>query len=149
MGSRVVADGSIVEVSRMETRVMGTRNFKCDSTFRIWKRSLRLPRRHLCGFPGFVLAHCADRSGGPSRSLSIYSTMARNRRPFTHRTWLRTAACLLMHLYAVSAADYYKLLGVSRDASHKEIKKAYRQKSLGEYKSCSPPCLISGSLASL
>ena len=30
----------------------------------------------------------------------------------------------------VQAADYYKLLGLSRDATIKEIKKAYRQKSL-------------------
>jgi DnaJ-class molecular chaperone len=28
------------------------------------------------------------------------------------------------------AEDFYKLLGISRDATHKEVKKAYRQKSL-------------------
>lgn len=30
----------------------------------------------------------------------------------------------------VHAEDFYKLLGISRDATHKEVKKAYRQKSL-------------------
>jgi len=36
--------------------------------------------------------------------------------------------CALISLTA--ATDFYKLLGISRNASHKEIKKAYRQKSL-------------------
>lgn len=36
---------------------------------------------------------------------------------------------LLLFPYA-AALDYYKILGISRDATHKEIKKAYRQKSL-------------------
>ncbi|GAX24350.1 DnaJ homolog subfamily B member 11 [Fistulifera solaris] len=37
---------------------------------------------------------------------------------------------LLTLVQVVSAADFYKLLGISRDATLKEIKKAYRQKSL-------------------
>jgi DnaJ-class molecular chaperone len=36
--------------------------------------------------------------------------------------------CLLLSL--VHAEDFYKLLGISRSATHKEVKKAYRQKSL-------------------
>jgi len=40
----------------------------------------------------------------------------------------------LLQLFALvslaNAADFYKLLGISRDATHKEVKKAYRQKSL-------------------
>jgi len=43
------------------------------------------------------------------------------------RLLLQVLAC---YLSAVSAADFYKLLGISRDATPKEVKKAYRQKSL-------------------
>lgn len=37
-------------------------------------------------------------------------------------------SCLIVYL--VNAEDFYKLLGISRRATNKEIKKAYRQKSL-------------------
>lgn len=43
----------------------------------------------------------------------------------------RVLVVLLLQLFAlISAVDYYKLLGISKDATTKEIKKAYRQKSL-------------------
>eukprot|EP00934_Nitzschia_sp_Nitz4_P009002 Nitzschia sp. Nitz4//scaffold55_size114948//89062//90277//NITZ4_003918-RA/size114948-snap-gene-0.177-mRNA-1//1//CDS//3329554581//8992//frame0 len=44
--------------------------------------------------------------------------------------WLWTALQLCALLAIVSADDFYKLLGVSRSATSKDIKRAYRQKSL-------------------
>jgi DnaJ-class molecular chaperone len=41
-----------------------------------------------------------------------------------------TLVFFLFQLLSCAGADYYKLLGLSRDATVKEIKKAYRQKSL-------------------
>lgn len=38
--------------------------------------------------------------------------------------------CVLLSLHLAQAEDFYKLLGISRKATNKEIKKAYRQMSL-------------------
>jgi len=54
--------------------------------------------------------------------------------PSSSSTLLLAALLLLpptaVVFVAAKNADYYKLLGISRDATHKEIKKAYRAKSL-------------------
>jgi DnaJ-class molecular chaperone len=56
------------------------------------------------------------------------------RRQQNPRRLLTGVLCALLvttaRVTVVSAVDYYKLLGVSRDATLKEIKKMYRQKSL-------------------
>jgi len=46
----------------------------------------------------------------------------------TNRVWSIFQLCVLFAL--ANAEDFYKLLGISRRATKKEIKKAYRQKSL-------------------
>ena len=58
--------------------------------------------------------------------------MMRNNRA-TQLYWCATVLLLVLVggiISSVTAADYYKILGVSRDATNKEIKKAYRQLSL-------------------
>lgn len=48
----------------------------------------------------------------------------------THKSYLRTFLQLCAILSIASAKDFYQILGVKRNASTKEIKKAYRQQSL-------------------
>eukprot|EP00434_Breviolum_minutum_P002891 symbB.v1.2.002542.t1/scaffold103.1/size331058/7 len=55
--------------------------------------------------------------------------MAMANRVFGHKEWWILLTLVLWQVYA-SSLPYYDVLGVSKDADERQIKKAYREKAL-------------------